>query len=365
MHANVSTTNAMPIDSPTSPRLDELGRWLSDRAGQLVTASDWPAEQLAHCARRGVFRWFLPVRYGGWEWTEAQIARGYLTLAASCLTTTFVITQLVGASRRIAASPALADPLGPDLASGATLATVGISHLTTSRHARGPRPALVADSDGDGWKLTGVTPWVTGAAHADWLVVGATQPDGRQLVVAVPRESAGVAVSDPFELVALSASQTARVTFDGVRVEREWLIDGPRVDVMKSPAGAATGGLATSALALGVARAAAEFVEREAAGRAELVPIAAALRAQYEASADELVAAAEGRSTTTTDELRRAANDLVLRTTQAALTAAKGSGFVLGHPVARWCREALFFLVWSCPPAVAATHLCDLAGVDL
>jgi hypothetical protein len=53
----------------------------------------------------------------------------------------------------------------------------------------------------------------------------------------------------------------------------------------------------------------------------------------------------------------------VLRSTQSALAAAKGAGYVAGHPAGRWCREALFFLVWSCPQPVLSAHLCELAGI--
>jgi hypothetical protein len=38
------------------------------------------------------------------------------------------------------------------------------------------------------------------------------------------------------------------------------------------------------------------------------------------------------------------------------LTASKGTGFLRDHPAQRWARQALFFLVWSCPrPAAEAT----------
>ena len=63
--------------------------------------------------------------------------------------------------------------------------------------------------------------------------------------------------------------------------------------------------------------------------------------------------------------LRGRANALVLHATQTALAAAKGSGFLRSHPAQRWARQALFFLVWSCPrPALEGTlaHLappCD------
>ena len=30
----------------------------------------------------------------------------------------------------------------------------------------------------------------------------------------------------------------------------------------------------------------------------------------------------------------------------------------------RWCREALFFLVWSCPRSVVDANLCELAGIQ-
>ena len=73
-------------------------------------------------------------------------------------------------------------------------------------------------------------------------------------------------------------------------------------------------------------------------------------------------AAREGSDATRRDRLRVDANSLVLRTAQAALTAAKGAGFVAGHPVERLVRESLFFLVWSCPQAVADAQLCDLSG---
>jgi len=43
-----------------------------------------------------------------------------------------------------------------------------------------------------------------------------------------------------------------------------------------------------------------------------------------------------------------------------ALTVAKGTGFVAPHPVQRWVRQALFFLVWSCPRSVAEGLLLQL-----
>ena len=60
-------------------------------------------------------------------------------------------------------------------------------------------------------------------------------------------------------------------------------------------------------------------------------------------------------------EIRRRANSLVLRATQAQLAASKGAGFVAGHPAEREVREALFFLVWSCPQPVLSAALREFA----
>ena len=57
------------------------------------------------------------------------------------------------------------------------------------------------------------------------------------------------------------------------------------------------------------------------------------------------------------------AGPCVIESAEATLAAAKGTGYVQGHPAGRWCREALFFLVWSCPQPVMAANLCELAGI--
>ena len=49
--------------------------------------------------------------------------------------------------------------------------------------------------------------------------------------------------------------------------------------------------------------------------------------------------------------------------TQAYLTARKGTGFLRTEPAQRWARQALFFLVWSCPTPVAQAAIRDLAGL--
>ncbi len=351
------------IRTPDDPALDPLCQALADRADRLQTVADWPREQLRLCGQAGVHRWFVDQASGGLGWSEADLLAAYLRLSQACLTTTFILTQRSGAVRRIATSgnAPLAQRLLPALLSGETFATVGISHLTTSRRHLG-RPALRAEATPVGWRLDGSSPWVTGGLHAQTIVTGATLDDGRQLLVAVPTAAPGVRAMPALELVGVSASATGEVRFDRVEVEADCLLAGPVENVMAQGA-AGTGGLQTSALACGLSAAAVAYLQDEAQRRPDLGAAADQFDAQQRELAGDLLAAARGTGGCSAEDLRTRANGLVLRATQAALAAAKGTGYVHGHRVGRWCREALFFLVWSCPQPVLAANLCELAGL--
>jgi alkylation response protein AidB-like acyl-CoA dehydrogenase len=386
------------ITSPDDPALAELAARLCEMAVELDRQPQWPAEQLRLCGEYGVYEWFLDPQWGGQAWSDEQVVRGYMALAAACLTTTFIITQRTGACRRIAgcSNEDLKRRLLPGLASGESFATVGISHLTTSRRHLA-RPVLTAERISGGFRLNGMSPWVTGGAAAEVLVLAATEIEGdtvtdRQLLIAVPTDSPGVTVADPLPLIGVSASATGPVQLDGVELRDDWLIAGPMPNVMSSGVGAGTGGIETSTLAVGLAQAAIEFLDGESSRRSELKQPATALAAEHQALRNDLLAVARGgqkgsgvvnhsvaysrsESKTNADAesiarlptplaLRQRANSLASRASQAALSAAKGSGYVVGHPAGRWCREALFFLVWSCPQPVATANLCELAGIE-
>jgi alkylation response protein AidB-like acyl-CoA dehydrogenase len=340
----------------------------------------WPKEQMRWLAEAGVFSWFVPAEYGGTNYSEREQLDGYLAISEACLTTAFVLTQWNAACKRIAisANTGLQSKWLPGMARGELFATVGISHLTTSRqhlHA----PVLSArPSDQGGFSLDGFSAWVTGAAEADVIVVGATLENRQQILCAVPRTRPGIASGAGTRLLALSASRTDAVHFKDVTVHAEELIAGPMDNVMQTGTGGGAGGLQTSTLAIGLTFAAVKFLQTEAQSRKELLPVAeklAADAAQLRSTLFELAAGAslqglvrfshsEGSNEATPVKLREQANSLVLRATHAALAAAKGAGFVADHPAGRWCREALFFLVWSCPQPVLAANLCEFAQVS-
>ncbi len=359
----------MKITSPDSPALAELCRELARRADATDASGQFPAEQVALCGAAGVFEWFLPAEWGGQAWSDVDVVRGYLALSQACLSTTFVITQRTGACRRIASSTnqSLKGALLPDLAAGRSFATVGISHLTTSgRHLK--NPLLTAEPVEGGYRLNGQAPWVTGGEAADTLVLGVSltnhgEPTGDEALLAVPTATPGMTVGEPFDLVGVTASSTGPVRLENAIVLQESLIAGPTPAVMQSGSGGRPGGHETSTLALGVAAAALQFLHEESAKRADLEPARDALAGEHAELQADLLAIAAGEPACGNESLRRRANSLVLRSTQAALSAAKGRGYVAGNPVGRWCREALFFMVWSCPQPVANANLCELAGI--
>ena len=352
------------ILSPDDEQLSRLCAQLAELAPGLDAPDAWPGEQLALCARAGVFRWFVGTEWDGLGWSEADLLRGYGKLAAACLTTTFVITQRMGAVSRIAASDNdwVKSTLLPDLVSGKSFATVGISHLTTSRQHLA-QPVLRAECTPGNVVLDGYSPWITGAEFAQHIVLGATQADGQQVLMAVPTDNPGVKIGRAPQLVALSASRTGPVHLARVGLDARWIVAGPVPEVMKRGLGAKTGGLQTSALALGLATAAIDFLREQGRDRQALTDPTTALAGERDLVQQDMLDLAGGIAVCTNDELRTRANSLALRSTQAALAAAKGAGFVAGHPAGRWCREALFFLVWSCPQSVVAANLCELAGL--
>ena len=351
------------IDPTLGP--DMLTR-LAEEDGPADRLGDWPERLWALVVEAGAVRWSLPNEQGGEGCDRPTILRRYARLAEGSLTAAFILTQHDAAVRRLlpaADRPVAADWLGR-IAEGRAFATVGISHLTTSRRY-GPQALTANELPGGGYRLDGRMPWVTSAGRADLLVAGAALPDGRQLLIALPTDRPGLTVRPPFALAALQASCTAEVACEAVPIVEADILAGPAPEVVASaPGTAGTGGLETSALALGQARAAIAALHADAPRREDLLePVEALADAWERARIDLLVAAEGGPDAPASAEVRGRANALVLRATQAYLTARKGSGFLLDDPAQRWARQALFFLVWSCPSPVARAAIRDLAGL--
>ena len=351
------------VDSaPFQSLLDELQK----SSSRLNDDDAWPAGQLHEMSKAGVLGWLIPEEFGGSGITNAELTAGYERLSAACLASTFVLTQRNAAIQRIVRSENeyLKKDLLPDLATDELFATVGISHLTTSRQHLG-EPAVTAERVDAGYFLTGEVPWVTGADKADIIVCGGTLEDSTQILVALETVMPGVEIAPLVPLMALNSSRTATVKLNHVFVSLEFLLHGPVENVMNQTGGGA-GSYTTSALAVGHAANAIRLLREEASRRPELDEILQPFVDEHAVvSADLARAAAETTDSPaphlTAEAMRQRSNSLALRTSQASLAASKGAGFVASHPASRLVAEAMFFLVWSCPQPVVLGNLRELA----
>jgi butyryl-CoA dehydrogenase len=339
------------------PAIEETLATLALNANAADGRAVWPHESWEALRQSGVLGWCIPSQYGGSGLGPVELLAGYERLAGACLTTCFILSQRDAAVRRIRDSDneRLCRELLPPLARGDAFATVGLSQLTTSRQYT--KPALAAREQDTAIVLDGFMPWVTGASESGFFITGAVLDDGRQVLAALPADSPGITVETALELMALEGSLTAEVRCRNVRLERRWLLAGPADKVLASGRGGA-GGLETSCLALGLAGAAIDYLAGEANSRPELRKGAEQLEKSRQRHRQEMFQLVEGVPTAeAAATLRARANSLVLRATQAALTASKGAGFLRSHPAQRWARQALFFLVWSCPRPAADAML--------
>ena len=317
----------------------------------------WPSERLDCLRDQDVFRWGFATDVGGIPVTPADQLLGYSQLAELCLTTAFIMTQRDAACHRIATSDnhSLRQQLLPRHCSGKSMATVGISHLSTSRQ-HWSRPSVAATRTATGYQLSGEAPWVTGAGYADLLVTGGSLEDGHQILVAIPTNRSGITISPPLKLLALGESSTGSVLFDGVAVEQNELLAGPVPQVMKIGATGGTGSLTTTAVALGAACRTLQHLQQESSARPDLSESVDHLQAEATQLRADLIAAATQTAVSsepsTAEQLRFCANSLVMRAAQVLMCVSKGAGFISGHPAERSLREALFFQVWSCPQSV-------------
>jgi alkylation response protein AidB-like acyl-CoA dehydrogenase len=350
---------------PDSPRMSELVTALAQDDGPADADGTWPERLWKLLQEVNAPCWSLPSAFGGEACARPLLVQRYAQVASGSLTAAFILSQHDAAARRLSmvSERSAARHWLSEIARGKAFATVGISQLTTSR--RLGAQALTATEHAAGeFRLQGAMPWVTAAERADVFVTGALLEDGRQMLLALPANRPGVEVRPSFELAALQASCTAEVLVSGVTVTESDLLAGPSQELSSQPGAVGTAGLETSALALGQARAALEALVGLAVDRLELTDPADVLCQAWQQVWNALMACARGdRDALAPSQVRSQANSLVLRATQAYLTARRGTGFLRSEPAQRWARQALFFLVWSCPTTIAQAAIRDLAGL--
>ena len=118
------------------------------------------------------------------------------------------------------------------------------------------------------------------------------------------------------------------------------------------PGGATkTGSMRSAAMALGIVSQSLSIIKQQALKRPALK--------QAEESLQKTLQHYQAQLLHNVDriEYRFVVNQLALSSSQQALVATKGRGFLLSEKASTLCQQALFFLIWSCPESVQYKHL--------
>jgi alkylation response protein AidB-like acyl-CoA dehydrogenase len=240
--------------------------------------------------------------------------------------------------------------------------------------------AVYDEASGD-WVINGVKTWVTNGGIANvHVVVASVDPDlgsRGQASFIVPPGTPGLSMGQKFRKHGIRASHTAEVVLDGVRVPEGCLVGGKeKLDarlarVREGGRGGEQAAMKTfeasrpsvAAMAVGVARAAAEFATeysrtRVQFGRAigqnqgvafQLADMRAAVdaarlltwRAAWMARQGKAFSAAEGSMS------KLVAGETAVRVTEQAIQILGGNGYTRDYPVERWHRDAKIFTIFE------------------
>lgn len=294
-----------------------------DRSGVL------PREHLDALASIGLYGAFAPREEGGWDLDLQELAGAVEELAAACLASTFIWIQhfrLLEAALDETSGDVVRS-VRSDIVAGNLKGGISLTGLQ-------PGPArLTATPTPGGWTLHGASPWVSGWGLVDVLYVAArTAEDDVVHLLLEPEDQPGLTVT-PYDLVALNATRTVRLDYDGVEVESERVITLTRYAGGVGPPESLR---VNGALALGVARRCCRLL-----GASGLDGELARCRdALAHADATDIAAA------------RAAACELAVRAAHA-IAVHRGSPSVLRGDVAeRTAREASLLLNFGSRPAI-------------
>jgi hypothetical protein len=296
-----------------------------------------PVELLDELAGAGLYGLAAPLDAGGLDADFGTVCAVLEALASGCLTTAFVFTQHTGLVRALAAggNPELTAKWLAPLARGEVRAGVALGGAL-------PKPTLLAqpDPDSPGWRLDGVSPFVSGWGRVDVVHAAARTPDG-QIVWLLVDAVAGPSVrADRLRLAALNATATVRVTFDQLHVPADRVTGqhpargGTAPEVLRTHAAFALGVTARCCRLLGPSSLDEELV---------------AVRAELDRLGPGTAAA------------RGVAGELALRAAATLMATGGSRSLLVTEHGQRLAREAMFALVYALRPESRTAVLATLS----
>jgi alkylation response protein AidB-like acyl-CoA dehydrogenase len=207
-----------------------------------------------------------------------------------------------------------------------------------------PGPAtLRARAVPGGYELTGEAPWVTGWGLVDVIHTAARLDDDTIVWALVDARPSATLTAEPLELVAVTASLTATLHFDGHPVPAERVTG--TLPYAEWPARDAAGLRLNGSLALGVA------------DRCRRLLADPGLAASLARDVDAARSALDAASPAYLPVARAGASELALRAAATLLTAVGARAILAGETPQRLLREASFLLVFGSRPQIRADLL--------
>jgi alkylation response protein AidB-like acyl-CoA dehydrogenase len=297
-----------------------------------------PVELLDALAECGLYGLTGPSSDGGLEADFADVCGVIDRLASGCLTTTFVWVQHLGAVFAVAGTPNEEIRAWlPSICSGERRAGLALGGAIPGE------PLLVAHEAGEGWRFSGISPFVSGWGRVDVIHTAARTDDGRLVWALVDAQASDTLAVERLELVALNATATVRASF------RDHVVPAARVTSVggyeEAPPPPALVRI-HAALPLGVLRRCCALL-----GESKLDGELETLRAELDSLDPDTIGAS-----------RAAAGELALRAAAAVAVETGSRSLVLSEHAQRLVREALFCLVYALRPDARASLLGRLTG---
>jgi alkylation response protein AidB-like acyl-CoA dehydrogenase len=312
----------------------------------------------------------VPVEEGGLGGDARVGIEAVELLSGACGATWFVVTQhqmpqavtrgVLGLGERLTPGPA-AERHRAGLASGTTRAGIAVAHLRRP----GP-PAVRAEPDGAGWRLSGTSDWCTGWGLIDLVMIAGTAPGDRVVLALVPgRDAPGLRAGDPLRLSVMGGTRTVPLAMNGFVVRPDDVLAVVEGAAWRAADDARTANAMPAAIGLLRRVAVALAALGEERGLPEAVHTAlhlgshgAALRTR---AYDLLLDVPARECTAERTALRGELAALTVRAAHALIAARSGSALRADSPEQRWAREAAFHLVQAQTAAVRAAQLAAFA----
>lgn len=359
----VDTTGLSASDAPDTRDLLSLAHQiaqgeLAPAAAGAEEAAEFPRDALRTLGRAGLMSLTQPEEYGGsglpyepYLRVLEELSRAWLTVGISVSVHSLSVFPLLEAGTEEQKAEWL-----PMMLSGETLGAYCLSESHSGSDAAALRTR--AERDGDDYVITGAKAWITHGGVADfYTVMTRTSDDGHRGItcILVPSDAAGLSFAAPERKMGATASRTAGVILDGVRVPASHRIGDEGAGFPLAMAALDAGRLGIAACAVGLAQAALDAAaayaqERRQFGR----PIAdfqglqfmlADMATQVEAARALYREAARRRDAGEAFSRQAAmaklfATDAAMKVTTDAIQVLGGYGYTRDFPVERYFREA-------------------------